>query len=105
MMVERQSVRTMRRQALALLVRQTLVDEAGIERPADTIADDEVLGSAGLRVNSLAFIRTAISIEEQLNINFADELFMRADFGTVGDLVDLVYTAYQMCAQKQECEP
>ena len=58
--------------------------------------DDSIRINAGeFRIDSLAFIRAFISLEDDLGVEFGDESLMQNTFVTIGDVVSYVQREVQ----------
>jgi acyl carrier protein len=85
----------MTRDEIATIVKNILISEAHINIQPDAVAEDEALNSDLLRITSLSFLGIILSIEEALDISLEDELFMKTQFRTVGDLVNFIDQIYR----------
>lgn len=98
-MYEEPAQASLQRHDIVRTVKQILIQEARVNITPDMLADDEPLNAGTLRINSLSFIGIVLELEEALDIRLEDELFMKAKFTTVDDLVDFIYHTYRGIAQ------
>ncbi|HEY0605653.1 MAG TPA: acyl carrier protein [Herpetosiphonaceae bacterium] len=83
------------RSEIATIVKNILISEAHINIRPEAISEDEALHSELLRITSLSFLGIILSLEEALDISMEDELFMKTQFRTVGDLVNFIDQLYR----------
>ncbi|MER6441332.1 phosphopantetheine-binding protein [Streptomyces sp. NPDC001185] len=81
------------RDRIAATVRRLVVIESRLSVDPATIAEEEPLNGALLKVNSLGFLGMLIRLEDDLGLDLPDDLFVGRSFATVRDLIDLVATA------------
>ncbi|MEU6556708.1 acyl carrier protein [Streptomyces sp. NPDC046915] len=81
------------RDLIAAAVRRLVVTESRLSVDPATIAEEEPLNGALLKVNSLGFLGMLIRLEDDLGLALPDDLFVGRSFATVRDLIDLVDTA------------
>ncbi|MEU3573212.1 acyl carrier protein [Kitasatospora sp. NPDC036755] len=78
------------RGAVAESVKRVVIAESRLSlRPAD-ISDEEPLNGELLRINSLGFVGMLVRLEDELDVELPDDLFVGRSFHTVADLVDAV---------------
>lgn len=73
---------------LTTAVREILADHAGLDADAATIAADADLYDAGM--TSHASVNVMLAIEDELDVEFPDELLQRSTFETVDSIVAAV---------------
>lgn len=95
MMLQEQMNTPLSRSEIATIVKNILISEAHINIQPEAIAEDEALHSELLRISSLSFLGIILSLEEALDISMEDELFMKTQFRTVGDLVNFIDQLYR----------
>jgi acyl carrier protein len=83
------------RSEIGTIVKNILISEVHINIQPEAIAEDEALNSELLRITSLSFLGIILSLEEALDISMEDELFMKTQFRTVGDLVNFIDRLYR----------
>ncbi|MFF4490074.1 acyl carrier protein [Streptomyces sp. NPDC001544] len=81
------------RDAVATVVKKVVIAESRLSLPPDSVADDEPLVGELLNVNSLGFVGMLVRIEDELDVNLPDDLFVGRSFRTVRDLIDVVTAA------------
>ena len=84
----------MTREEVALVVRETIIREAGLSVSPELLTESTGLMSDIVQIDSMTFIRCLIGVEEALDSTFGDELLMQTGFKTVGGLIDRIYDAY-----------
>ncbi|MFF4397093.1 acyl carrier protein [Streptomyces sp. NPDC001480] len=81
------------RDAVATVVKKVVIAESRLSLPPDSVTDDEPLVGDLLNVNSLGFVGMLVRIEDELDVNLPDDLFVGRSFRTVRDLIDVVTAA------------
>lgn len=77
-------------ETLTHAIREALVDESSSSLTPDQLTDDIELNSEAFRIDSMAFIRALIAVEDEAGIEISDEVLMNTTFVTVGDVVAYV---------------
>jgi acyl carrier protein len=80
--------------SIAAIVTRALVAEGRLSVPADTVSASTLINAEQFRIDSLAFIRAFIAMEDSLGIEFGDEALMHNRFATFGDV--FAYVAEQV---------
>lgn len=73
------------------MIRRALDQHAQLSSPAESVADDADLYAAGL--TSHATVNVMLAIENDLDIEFPDELLTRSTFASVGAIAEAVTAA------------
>ncbi|BCJ67436.1 phosphopantetheine-binding protein [Polymorphospora rubra] len=81
---------TVRRAQVNDAVKRLVVRESRLSIAPATVADDEPLNGALLKVNSLGFLGMLVRLEDELDVTLPDDIFAGRAFTTVADLVDVV---------------
>lgn len=71
-------------------VRAALVVEARSSIDPASLGDDTPLDAPGFRLESMAFLRAMIALEDELDVRMDEELLARTKFATVGDVIAYV---------------
>ena len=93
-MLQEQVHTPLSRSEIATIVKNILISEAHINLQPEEIGEDELLHSDLLRISSLSFLGIILSLESELDITMEDEVFMKTQFRTVGDLVNFIDRLY-----------
>lgn len=79
-----------RREAVNEAVKRLVIAESRLRIGSDQVADDELLNGPLLTVNSFGFVGMLVRLEDELDLELADDLFVGKQFHTVGDVVDTI---------------
>jgi len=80
------------------IVTNALISEGRLSVPADEVGAATPINADEFRIDSLAFIRAFIAMEDSLGIEFSDEALVHNQFATFGDVVS--YVAGQVKAKE-----
>lgn len=94
-MLQEHSQSQLSRVEIAQHVKRILIQEARINLQPEQLAEDEPLNGELLRITSLSFLGMIMTLEDELAITMADELFMKTQFGNVGDLISFIDRVYR----------
>ena len=78
---------------VAGVVKRVLIDESRIAMDPAELRDDEPLQGATLNVSSLGFVGMLVRLEDELDMELPDNLFVDRTFSTVGDVEAIVAEA------------
>ncbi|MER7081846.1 acyl carrier protein [Saccharopolyspora kobensis] len=92
------STATLDRAAVAEAVKRVVIAESRISLTSDQIPDDELLNGDRLSVNSLGFVGMLIRLEDELDVELSDDLFVGRQFHTVDDLINVILQAAEVAA-------
>jgi acyl carrier protein len=67
-----------------------LLAEGKLAAPATELADSTAINAGEFRIDSLAFIRAFIAMEDEFDIEFGDDALMQNNFADVGAIVAYV---------------
>ncbi|WP_290056785.1 acyl carrier protein [Amycolatopsis solani] len=67
-----------------------VIAESRLSLAPEEIHDDEPLNGDLLHLNSLGFVGMLVHLEDALDVELPDDLFVGRTFKTVDDLVDVV---------------
>ena len=88
-------------QAVEKAIARILTRDFKVEFPQGIAIQDIPFNSTFLHLTSLHFLQLLLTLEEELHTNISDELFMKATFVRIGDLVDFIT---QVCVIEQSEE-
>jgi acyl carrier protein len=71
-------------------IREALIYESSSSISLEHLTDDIELNSDAFRIDSMAFIRALIAVEDEAGIEISDEVLMNTQFVTVGDVISYV---------------
>ena len=69
-------------------LRDILRDVAGLDKPVETLRDEDDLFTAGL--SSFATVNVMLAVEERFDLEFPDRLLSRASFRSIAALAGVV---------------
>jgi acyl carrier protein len=75
---------------VATAVKRMLIDESRVKLDPADLPDDEPLSEGRLNVSSLGFVGMLVRLEDELDLDLPDDLFVDRTFDTVGDVVATV---------------
>jgi len=75
------------------VVKRMLIDDSRIKMDPADLRDDEPLKGATLNVSSLGFVGMLVRLEDELEVELPDNLFVDRTFSTVSDVVEIVAEA------------
>ena len=81
------------RAAVIDAVKRLVIAESRLSLRPDQIADDEPLNGERLSVNSLGFVGMLVRLEDELDVELSDDMFVGRQFRTVDDLTAVVIEA------------
>jgi acyl carrier protein len=76
--------------SIAKTVTMALVSEGRLSVPLAAVDAGTAINADEFRIDSLAFIRAFIAMEDSLDIEFSDEALAHNRFATFGDVIDYV---------------
>jgi acyl carrier protein len=76
--------------AITEIVTKALICEGRLSVPAERVGAATAINTDEFRIDSLAFIRAFIAMEDSLGIEFGDEALAHNQFATFGDVVSYV---------------
>ncbi len=88
-------------QAVEKAIVRILTRDFKVEFPQGIAIKEISFNSTFLHLTSLHFLQLLLTLEEELQTSLSDELFMKATFARIGDLVDFVT---QTCVFEQSEE-
>ncbi|MEA5360942.1 acyl carrier protein [Amycolatopsis sp., V23-08] len=71
-------------------VKRVVIAESRLSLAPEEIPDNEPLSGDLLRLNSLGFVGMLVHLEDALEVELPDDLFVGRTFKTVNDLVEVV---------------
>jgi acyl carrier protein len=80
---------------VATAVKRMLIDESRISMDPADLSDQEPLQGSMLNVSSLGFVGMLVRLEDELDVELSDDLFVDRTFTTVADIVDVVAQAVE----------
>jgi acyl carrier protein len=81
-----------RRAAISTAVKRLVLIESRLSIPPEQLSDAEPLNGDLLSINSLGFLGMLVRLEDELDVELPDDLFIGRTFVTVADLVAVVAT-------------
>jgi acyl carrier protein len=76
--------------SIARIVTAALVSEGRLSVPMEALDAGTAINAGEFRIDSLAFIRAFIAMEDSLGIEFSDEALAHNRFATFGDVIGYV---------------
>lgn len=69
---------------------KSLLAEGKLSDPSVELDETTAVNAGAFRIDSLAFIRAFIALEDEFDIEFGDDALMQNTFSTVGEIVAYV---------------